>query len=113
MSSEEHVQAFDDLGSARQEKPLSRWSERAPTHPRRPCLSGRPADQTGRWPCPRDRLVGTGLGRLQAKPGRLPGALVGGEDGVESGAARRGEGAGLAGFGIAENMFYMFSAMLF
>ena len=45
--------------------------------------------------------------------GACPEALVGGGDGTDSGAARNGEGARLAGFDIAENMFYMFSAMPF
>jgi hypothetical protein len=43
----------------------------------------------------------------------LPPALAGAGHGTNPGAARNGEDAGLAGFDIAENMFYMFSAMLF
>jgi hypothetical protein len=65
------------------------------------CLFGRPADPTGRWPCPGDSLVGTAPGRLQAKSGALAGGAsrCWGRHRVRRSAQGR-----LAGFGIAENM---------
>jgi hypothetical protein len=57
--------------------------------------------------------VGTASGGSKPKPGPFAAGASRCWRGTESGAARNGEGAGLAGFGIAENMFYMFSAMPF
>jgi hypothetical protein len=52
-------------------------------------------------------------GGSKPKSGRVPGALVGGGDGIESGPARKAKVQGSRLFGIVENMFYMFSTMLF
>jgi hypothetical protein len=76
-------------GSAQQERPPSRWADRALTHPRRP-LPVWPSDRPGRWPCPRGQSGGQGP---RAAPSQnraaYPGALAGAGDGVESGAAQR------------------------
>jgi hypothetical protein len=96
------------LGSGRPERPLSRWADRAPSTLDDHCLSDRSA-----VPAPGKSGV-QGLGRLQAKIGTLAGgrwSVVGTASNQALRARRRCRAA--RDFDIAENMFYMFSAMLF